>query len=438
MQDEVQSNFTFKDTTSTQKVFDMRGRIRAVAGGTSASKTISILVWMIDRAIAFPMKYGKTELMTVVSESFPHLEGGAMRDFEAIMKDRGYWNDSAWHGTKHQYTFPTGSIIEFKSIDTYGKAHGPRRDILFINECNNLDYKIADQLITRTRKIVWLDWNPTSEFWFYTEMLPNRKDIDFITLTYKDNEALDQVTVQEIESHKHNRNWWLVYGLGQLGEVEGRIFTNWAFIDSIPHEARLERRGLDFGYSNDPSALVDIYYYNGGFILDEQIYRKGLANKQLADYINNMEHSEVTVYADSAEPKSIDEMRSYGVSVLAAQKGQGSVNQGISYIQDQQISVTNRSLNIKHEYRNYMWETDKDGRIINKPIDAFNHSLDAIRYGLESYMRSKATQVGVVTSSPIVNEKKSFIVKEDGTADAFTIDLGAAVRRNQREEEYYQ
>ena len=311
---ETASNFRFKDTTATKRIFDMEGRIRAVAGGTSASKTISILIWLINYAQVF-----ENELCSVVSESYPHLERGAMLDFENIMKDRGYWDENAWHGTKHVYTFPTGSKIEFISVDNYGKAHGPRRDILFINECNNLDYKIVDQLITRTRKIVWLDWNPTSEFWFYTEMHPNRKDIDFITLTYKDNEALDQVTIDDIESHKHNKNWWQVYGLGQLGEVEGRIFTDWAFINDIPHEARLERRGLDFGYSNDPSSLIDIYYYNGGFILDERLYKKGMTNKQLADYINTMEHSEVTVYADSAEPKSIDELRLYGVSVLPAQ-----------------------------------------------------------------------------------------------------------------------
>lgn len=428
--------FKFQDTTATQKIFDMRGRIRAVAGGTYASKTVSILVWMIDRAIAYPQKYNETELMSIVSESYPHLEKGAMLDFESIMKDRGYWDDEAWHGTKHTYTFPTGSKIEFISIDTYGKAHGPRRDILFINECNNLDFGIADQLITRTRKIIWLDWNPTSEFWWYTEMATNRKDYEFITLTYKDNEALDPIIIDEIEGHKHNKNWWQVYGLGQLGEVEGRIYTDWALIDEVPHEARLERRGLDFGYSNDPTAIVDIYYYNGGFILDERLYRKGMTNKQIADFINNLDSPELTVYADSAEPKSIDEIRSYGVNILPAQKGQGSVNQGISYVQDQRVSVTKRSVNLIHEYRNYMWETDKDGRIINKPIDDFNHCLDALRYGLESYMRSSSSQVGIVTSSPMAEKEKSYIANEQGELEGFHIDLDEVLKRHRQEERY--
>ena len=172
--------FSFSDTTATRRVFALRKRIRAVAGGTSASKTISILIWLIDYCQSHS---GKTA--SVVSESYPHLERGAMLDFENIMKDRGYWNDDRWNQTKHTYTFETGSRLEFSSPDTYGKAHGPRRDVLFINEANDLDYRIADQLIVRTRAIVLMDWNPTTEFWFYTQMLPFRRDdIDLATLTY--------------------------------------------------------------------------------------------------------------------------------------------------------------------------------------------------------------------------------------------------------------
>lgn len=336
-------------------------------------------MWCIDYAQRYDNK-----LLTVVSESYPHLEKGAMRDFEAIMKTAGYWNDSLWNITKHVYTFETGSIIEFMSVDTYGKAHGPRRDVLFVNECNNLSYNIVDQLITRTREIVWLDWNPTSEFWFYTEMQPHRgEDIDFITLTYKDNEALDPTSVADIESHKHNKNWWTVYGEGKLGVVEGRIFKDWAIIDDIPHEARLERYGLDFGYSNDPTAIVAIYYYNGGYIIDEVTYQKGLSNKQIYDVFDNL-NKNTLVKADNAEPKSIDELHMYGLNILPCTKGKDSVTQGIQYVQDQRISVTRHSTNILKEYRNYMWETDKDGHIINVPIDGYNHAMDALRYGLET------------------------------------------------------
>ena len=269
-------------------------------------------------------------------------------------------------------------LYSLKSIDTYGKAHGPRRDVLFINEANNLDYLIADQLITRTREWVWLDWNPTNEFWFYTEIMPHRSDYDFITVTYLDNEALlfepnQSTRIHEIESHKHNKQWWQVYGLGQLGEVEGRVYTGWAIIDEVPHEARLERRGLDFGYSNDPSAIVDIYKYNGGFIFDERLYQKGMSNQQLAEFLKNIDNPEALIFADSSEPKSIDEIALYGAPIIPAQKGQGSVNQGIQYVQDQRISVTKRSLHLIKEYRNYLWEVDKQGKVLNKPEDVNNH-----------------------------------------------------------------
>lgn len=369
--------FNFSDTTATRRIFDLKSRIRAVAGGTSASKTVSILVWLIDYC-----QTQENKLASVVSESYPHLARGAMLDFENIMKDRGYWNDSRWNSTKHVYQFETGSRLEFLSVDTYGKAHGPRRHVLFLNEANNLSYQIADQLITRTKEIVWLDWNPTNEFWFYSEMLPNRKDIEFITLTYLDNEALDQITIDEIESHRNNRSWWQVYGLGQLGEVEGRIYTGWTTIDAIPPEAKLIRYGLDYGYSNDPSAIVGIYRYNGAFILDEVMYSKGLSNRQLADILLNVPRA--TVIADSSEPKSNDELKSYGIAILPAQKGQGSVNQGIQYVQEQSIMVTARSTNILKEYRNYLWLRDKDGKIINDPSPIWNHAMDALRYGLES------------------------------------------------------
>ncbi len=272
----------FKDTTATKKIFSLRKRIRAVKGGTSASKTISILVWLIDYA-----QTHHNELISVVSQSFPHLSGGAMLDFENIMRGHNYWNDDRWvKNPKAVYTFETNTKIEFISIDTYGKAHGPRRDILFINEANNLDWKIADQLITRTRKIVWLDWNPSVEYWFDTELMPNRtEDIDYITLTYLDNEALDEVTVKEIEAHRYNKSWWQVYGLGQLGEIEGKIYKGWQQIDEIPHGAKLVRRWLDFGYSEDPLSLGNIYSYDGGYILDELAYQKGLANSQVSALI---------------------------------------------------------------------------------------------------------------------------------------------------------
>jgi phage terminase large subunit len=367
----------YQRTTATRKIFNLNKRIRGIAGGTSASKTVSILLWLIDRA-----QFAKQpEVISIVSESFPHLKRGVIRDFLSIMQEHGYFIDKNWNRTDYIYQFDSGSKIEFFSADQPGKVRGPRRDILFINEANNISYETYTQLEVRTKKIVWLDWNPVSEFWWYSEIV-GKQDHDFLTLTYRDNEALDPLIVGAIEARKGNKNWWLVYGEGQLGEAEGRIYTGWQVIDEVPFEARLERYGLDFGYTNDPTAIVAIYRYNSSFILDQITYQKGLSNKQIADILMNL--PKALVIADSAEPKSIDEITSYGISIMGSQKGQGSVLQGIQYVQQQQISVTKRSLDILKEYRNFLWQIDKDGKIINEPEIVFKHSMDAISYGMNS------------------------------------------------------
>ena len=311
-----------------------------------------------------------------------------MRDFLLIMQEHRYFKDERWNKTDYTYTFETGSKIEFFSADQPSKVRGPRRDRLFINEANNIPYEAFDQLEVRTKEFVYLDFNPTNEFWYFSEIVGKRDDYEHIILTYKDNEALSPEIIASIEQRKNNKNWWRVYGEGNLGEVEGKIYKDWQIIDEIPHEARLERYGMDFGYSNDPTAIIAIYKYNGGFILHEVMYQKGLSNKQIADVFMNTDKA--IVIADSAEPKSIDEIKSYGVSVLPAVKGKDSVNQGIQFVQDQRISVTKSSLNLIKEYRNYLWETDKDGKIINVPISIFNHALDAVRYGLDGYRETKS------------------------------------------------
>lgn len=368
----------YEATTATRKVASLRQRIRGIQGGTSASKTISILLILIDKA----QSDEKPTLTSIVSESFPHLKRGVMRDFLNIMQGHSYFDDARWNRSDYTYTFETGSKLEFFSADQPSKVRGPRRDRLFMNECNNIPFEAFDQLEVRTKDEVWLDWNPTNEFWFYTDVLTKRTDVDHLTLTYKDNEALDPNIVASIEMRKGNKAWWQVYGLGQLGEVEGKIYKGWQQVDEIPHEARLERYGLDFGYSIDPTALVAIYSYNGGYIVDECLYMKGMSNKRIADVILNL--PQALVIADSAEPKSIDELKEYGLNVLGAQKGQGSVNQGIQYVQDQKISVTQRSTKLWREYNNYLWKTDKDGKTVNVPEPGWDHALDALRYGMES------------------------------------------------------
>lgn len=367
-------------TSATKRVAALKKKIRAVQGGTSASKTISILLYLIDRAQSDKSK----TLTSVIAESTPHLKRGALRDFKNIMMEHKYWKDNSWNATDSIYTFETGSQIEFFSADQPDKLRGARRDRCFINEANNVHLDAFDQLEVRTKEFIFIDWNPSTEFWFYTDILPHRDDVEHIILTYKDNEALSPEIVNSIEQRKNRKGWWQVYGLGQLGEVEGKIYKDWVIIDEIPPEARLERRGLDYGYTNDPTAIVDVYKWNGAFIWDEVTYQKGLSNRQIADILLNQDNNTVLVIPDSSEPKSNDELIMYGVNLLPASKGQGSVNHGIQVVQSQRIFVTKRSVNIIREYRNYLWETDRDGKILNTPEGGFDHAMDAGRYAMET------------------------------------------------------
>jgi len=375
----------FQDTKATQKIFSLKKRIRAVSGGTSASKTISILVWCIDYA-----QTQKNKKIDVFAESYPHLDDGAIKDFKTIMSANNYWEDKRWNGTKHTYTFHTGSVIKFISVDKLGKAKGPRRDVGFINEANHaMTWEVFDQLLVRTKEVMWLDWNPSEEYWYY-EKIKDKRDHDFLKLTYLDClNTLDQTIIDDIESHKDDKNWWKVYGLGELGEIEGRIYTGWKVVDEIPFEARLERYGLDFGYTNHETAIVSVYYYNGGWILQEECYKKGMSNRDIADLLKVL--PDRLVIADNAEPKSIAEISSYGINIQPCKKGKDSVRMGIQLVQDQPIAVTKKSTKLLKEYRNYMWATDKNGAYLtpNEPVKINDHCMDALRYALETLGRLK-------------------------------------------------
>lgn len=379
----------FSETTATRKIAALTKKIRAVQGGTSASKTISILLVLIAYS---QTKQDKNKLVSVVSESIPHLKRGAIRDFKNIMQSHHYWKDDRWNATDSIYTFETGNQMEFFSADNSDKLRGGRRDVLFMNEANNMTLDAFDQLEVRTREFVFLDWNPTNEYWFYSDIKPNRNDVDHIIITYRDNEALEQSIIDSIEARKNRKGWYKVYGEGQLGEVEGKIYRGWIDnLDDIPDEARYVRTGLDFGYTNDPTSIVDIYEWNGAYILDEVAFQKGLSNKQIADTLLSDENR--FVIADSAEPKSIDDIRLHGVRIAPSKKGKDSVVNGIQLVQDQKIFVTKRSVNVIKEYRNYLWETDKDGKILNVPEHTFSHSMDAIRYAIVSLKGLRAEAV---------------------------------------------
>lgn len=385
----------FLETTATKKVKRLNKRIRLLAGGTSASKTISTLLYLIAKC----QHDTKPTLTSVVSESFPHLRRGAMRDFLNIMEQHGYFIDSAWSKTDYTYTFETGSKLEFFSADQPSKVRGPRRDRLYVNEANNVPKEAWEQLLFRTREFAIADWNPVSDFYMYEdydlhdEGEPGSGDdrVDFLILTYKDNEALETAIIEDIERKAaSNRQWGKVYAEGKRGELEGKVFTNWKMIDELPHEARLERRGLDFGYSNDPTVIVNVYYYNGGYILDEVVYRTGMLNKDIADVLLAQEQPSTLTIADSAEQKSIDEIASRGVPIIGVIKRPGYVrrnsqNSLIDWVQTQKISITKRSTNLIKSYRNFMWQTDKEGKLLNEYDHYWSDGMMATIYGLSNF-----------------------------------------------------
>ena len=374
-------------TTALKKLLRLKKRIKVVRGGTSASKTFSILPILIDRAIKTP----NLEI-SVVSESIPHLRRGALKDFLKIMMALGRYNDNQFNKSTLKYTFGNGSYIEFFSVDQPDKLRGARRNVLYVNECNNVDFDSYYQLAIRTSGEIWLDYNPSSLFWVDREII-NQEDVDFITLTYLDNEALPETIVKEIESAKvkaltssYWANWWQVYGLGQTGSLEGVCIPDWQEIN-LPSEARLLCYGMDWGYSNDPTSLIAMYKYNDAYIFDELIYQKGLLNSDISDLLKTNGVNDI-IYADSAEPKSIAELNSYGHNVLPVSKGRDSIVYGLNLINQNKVYVTSRSKNLINELRNYIWMTDKQGNKLNKPIDAYNHAIDAMRYAITSQLEN--------------------------------------------------
>ena len=367
----------FKRTTATNKVLSLKRRIKIIQGGTSASKTYSILAVLINKAIIQP----NLEI-SVVAESIPHLRRGALKDFIKILKWTNRFDDNQFNKSLLTYQFKNGSTFEFFSADDSSKLRGARRDVLYINECNNVTFESYNELAIRTKKEVFLDFNPANEFWVHTE-LKDEPDSDFLILTYKDNEALDNSIVQQIEKNRlkaetsaYWANWWRVYGLGEIGMLEGVIFSNWKIIDKLPTEAKLIGIGLDFGYTNDPTAIIEVYNYNGTRILNELKYQTGMLNSDIAKTLPK----NVIVYADSSEPNSIDEIKRYGITIKGVTKGKDSINYGIDVIQQQEYLVTSQSVNFIKELRAYCWDVDKHGTRLNKPIDNNNHGIDAWRY----------------------------------------------------------
>ena len=338
-------------------------------------------------------------MISMVSESFPHLRRGILRDFKNILNE--IWDKDRWSETNKEYNFGKGKI-EFFSADDASKLRGGRRDILFVNEANNITKEAFDELDVRTRRFSIIDFNPVAEFWAHE--LQHEPFVEWIHSTYLDAvEVLEKSVIDNIISRKdRDPAWWTVYGLGLVGKLEGLVHPEFQQVDSLPEKFDREIFGLDFGYSMDPAALVQNRFVGDAVYSKELLYEKGLTNDQLAKRLDSLgvRRGHDIIIADSAEPKSIDEIKLYGFDIRPCIKGPDSVRVGIQRVNQFKLFWTKDSLFCIKEQRNYHWEKDKDGKFTNKPIDEWNHGMDARRMAVTTVPEPKVIEK-FQTSSPV-------------------------------------
>lgn len=365
---------------------------KVIQGGQSAGKTYAIM-WMLESYCgSYP-----GSIVTVLGLTYDHLATGAIRDFKAIMKETGRWVDAWWNKTEKTYTFPNGSILEFKSVDRM-TSRGPRRNVLFVNEANGIGYEVFQQMANRTKDFVILDYNPSAKFWAHEELVEGKhKDrTTFLILTYLDNEGISDTERENIESHRPKAgeepsNWWTVYGLGQIGSLEGNIYSGWeeTTCSKIEQVGKLVRYGLDFGFSNDETALVAIYDMGDGRLgIVEKLYKKGMLPSQYENEL--MSHNidkNVLIVADSARPEIIAEIKNKGWRIIGADKNPGSVVRGIGRVADRQIVYS--GFNLKQEYLSYAWRKKRSGEILDEPQDGNDHLMDSLRYAIDDLKRKR-------------------------------------------------
>jgi phage terminase large subunit len=371
----------FSRTTAINKLLALKKRKRVIQGGTWAGKTYGIMACIIDDCAKHD-----NELYTIVAESIPALKAGALRFFLEIMMGTNRWIADGWNGSDRKYVFSgTKSIIEFQSFDSVDKAqaHGKRTG-LFLNEAPAIPFPIADALIGRTSGTVWYDYNPRARSWVHDEII-GQPDTDFIILLPSDNEALPETIKQEHEAKKEKAktstywaNWCRVYLDGEIGSVDGLVFPEYELIDELPKNIPFAY-GMDFGFAADPTTLILVAEKDDVIYCDELIYRNGLMTNELSGIMKSLNIKNY-IYADSSDPRMIEDIHRYGFNIKPCIKGQDSVFAGINYIRERKLKVTKRSLNLIRELNNYMFIQDKNGKMTNEPCDAFNHCIDAIRY----------------------------------------------------------
>lgn len=356
---------------------DTKPRFLVNQGGTSSGKTYTIMQRLIVLSFEHPRA-----IITVAGQDLPNLKVGAMRDLDTILHSNARLLD--WfkqNKSDSSYRGKNGALIEFKSYQDAQDAKNGKRDYLFVNEANGVSYEVFWQLAIRTRKQIFIDYNPSARFWVHNQII-GREDCKLIISDHRNNRFLTAQEHKKIEDIE-DKELWLVYARGLTGKITGLVFSNWGIVDKLPprEEWKMDCRGLDFGFSNDPSALEHVVLAHGELWVDEEIYRTGMTNQDISRECKEqgIDRSNLIV-ADCAEPKSVKELNNEGLWVVESIKGKDSVNNGIDILERYHINITRRSVGIISNMQQYKWKKTRDGETTNQPIDAFNHGIDAIRY----------------------------------------------------------
>ena len=362
-----------KTTNVFNKAYKSIKRITCLQGGTRSSKTYSLCQLFIVRAL---QETGKT--FTIVRKTLPACKGSVYRDFLSILKELEIYSEEYHNKSELSYNL-NNNLVEFISVDQPTKIRGRKRNYLWLNEANEFSYEDWTQLILRTTEKVYLDYNPSDPYSWIYEKVNTREDCTFIKSTYLANPFLDKDTIAEIERLKDlDPDYWRVYGLGEIGTIQTMIFRNFNLVDDV--QGRLIGYGLDFGFTNSPTALVEVRLLDDSLYIKELLYEKRLTNTDLANKLKEFGIDRQTeIIGDSAEPKSIEEIYRQGFNIKPAKKGAG-IHLGIDIMRRYKLNITKDSTNAIKEFRSYKWATDKNGDVLNAPVKINDHLIDATRY----------------------------------------------------------
>jgi len=364
-----------------EHLLDTDSKIVVEQGGTRSGKTYNILLWIIFEYCT----HNIDKVITICRKSFPSLRATVLRDFMSILQEHNCYSE-VFHNKSNSEYYLFGNLIEFISLDQPQKIRGRKRDLLFINEGNELFFEDWQQLIFRTQEKIILDFNPSDEYhWIYDKVLP-RDDCSFFKTTYLDNPFIEDSIIKEIERLKDtDEQYWQIYGLGERSASRSTIF-NYSEVSQIPEDANLIAYGMDFGYTNDPTTFVSVYTLDYNLYIQEHLYRTQMTTQDINTFLRNEGLTSSPIYADSAEPRLISELRVMGHNVFSSIKGKDSVNAGIDLLKRYKIHILADSTNAISEFRNYKWKEDKDGLLTNTPEDKHNHIIDSCRYATYSIL----------------------------------------------------